>query len=147
MRTRRRNAPEVGRTGARFPRVPDPGQPQRGPSSVGLPDRADDGVDHHAISATSAAADLLPRRDRSAIGSTGARFQRRENPSGLSPDDMTPATTPAAGLTTVWVPRTVSRLLTSASVVAQAQRPLAIADQHDRSLWLSASSTSCSDAC
>jgi hypothetical protein len=35
----------------------------------------------------------------------------------------------------VWVPRTVSRLLTSAFVVAQARRPPAIADQHDRSLW------------
>jgi putative transposase len=34
----------------------------------------------------------------------------------------------------LWVPRTVSRLLTSAFVVAQARRLPAIADQHDRSL-------------
>ena len=47
----------------------------------------------------------------------------------------------------LWVPRTVSRLLTSAFVVAQAPRLPAIADQHDRSLWPSDSPTSCSDAC
>jgi hypothetical protein len=35
----------------------------------------------------------------------------------------------------LWVPRTVSRLLTSAFMVTQARRPPAIADQHDWSLW------------
>jgi hypothetical protein len=34
----------------------------------------------------------------------------------------------------LWVPRTVSHLLTSAFVVGQARRPPAMADQHDRSL-------------
>jgi hypothetical protein len=33
---------------------------------------------------------------------------------------------------TLWVPRTVSRLLTSVFVAAQARRPPAIADEHDR---------------
>jgi hypothetical protein len=42
---------------------------------------------------------------------------------------------------------TASRLLISAFVGAQARRPPAIADQHDRSLWPSDSPTSCSDAC
>ena len=46
----------------------------------------------------------------------------------------------------LWVPRTVSRLLTSAFVVAQARRP-ATGNQHDRSLWPSDSPTSRSDAC
>ena len=107
MRTRRRTAPDVGRTGARFPRVPERGQPERGPSSVGLPDRADAGADHNAISATSAAADLLRRRDRSAIGLTGARFRRGESPSEPSPDDMTPVTKPAAAPTTAPATSTV----------------------------------------
>jgi hypothetical protein len=100
MRTRRRNAPKVGRTGARFPRLPDGDQPQRGPSSVGSSDRNDVGADHDTVSAGGAAADPLPRRDRTAIGLTGARFRRRGSSSELSPDDMTPVTRPAAAVTT-----------------------------------------------
>jgi len=53
----------------------------------------------------------------------------------------------SAADTDVWVPRTVSRILTSAFAVAQVRRPPAIADQHDRSLWPSDSPTSRSDAC
>jgi hypothetical protein len=100
MRTRRRNAPEVGRTGARFARLPDPDQPQPAPSPARHADQTDAGADHHAGSATDAAADLLPRRDRSTIGLTGARFRRRRSPSELSPDNTTPVSRHAAGLTT-----------------------------------------------
>jgi hypothetical protein len=77
------------------------------------------------------------------------RWQGRPVPERIEPN--TPGwsrwTLHNAANPTLWVPRTVSRLLTSAFVVAQAPRLPAIADQHDRSLWPSDSPTSCSDAC
>lgn len=113
MRTRRRNVPEVGRTGARFARLPDRDQPQRSPSRAETPQRADVGAEPNAVSAGGAAANPLPRRDRSAIGLTGARFRRRGSSSEPSPDDNTPvvarpaAAVPAAAMTTAPTASTV----------------------------------------
>lgn len=131
MRTRRRNAPEVGRTGARFARLPDPDQPQPAPSTARHADQADAGADHHEGSAREAAADLLPRRNRSTIGLTGARFRRRRSPSELSPDNTTPVSRHAAALTTARAAPMVGLLDTrvhpsiaqTAEIAGTAERP------------------------
>ena len=81
------------------------------------------------------------------------RGQRGEQPDQLEASSNLRLGTAAAdprpchGGQSLWVPRTVSHLLTSAFVVGQARRPPAIADQHDRSLWPYDSPTSRSDAC
>jgi len=63
MRTTRRGAPEVSRTGARFPRLLSPDGPDDDPV----------GPEH------------APRHDRSLIGTTGARFRRAEPPPTVDP--------------------------------------------------------------
>jgi hypothetical protein len=80
MRTRRRGAPEVSRTGARFPRLPPPDGSEADDDLV-LPE------------------DARPR-DRSMIGATGARFRRGGSAEPLPtidpfPEPAAPAAPPA----------------------------------------------------
>lgn len=75
MRTKHPGAPEVSRTGARFPRLPPD-----------MPEPDDDPVESEHAS----------RRDRSKVGTTGARFRRggsAEPPPTLDPPPRIPAPT------------------------------------------------------